>query len=102
MGKKNVLQNLTKNITNYILNLDTNKIYIKKIAKDLNTSIRRLYDVLNVFEGLNLIYKSTNYIIIKNEFYELYSEKNETYNIFKERELSPIPIQKLNLNIFNY
>lgn len=102
MGKKNILQNLTKNLVNYIINSNSSKLYIKKTARDLNTQIRRLYDVLNIFEGLGLIYKSTNYVFIQNEFYKLYSETYDFNNIKEKRNISPIPIQEFNLNIFNY
>lgn len=103
MGKKKILQNLTRNLVDYIFNMDTNRINIQKIKKDLNISIRRLYDVLNILEGLNFIYKTTNYIIIKNEFYKLYPEKIVILDTFKEeRNISPIPIKDFNLNIFNY
>jgi len=101
MGKKNILQKLTKTLVDYIFSVNSNKINIKKIKKDINTSPRRLYDVLNILEGLNFIYKTPNYIIIRNEFYNL-DKKATDFEFKEERSISPIPIQEFNLNIFNY
>ena len=70
--KRESLYFLTTKFIDYVYNhLNTLKINLKKIPKELNIKKRRLYDLTNVLEGIGYLKKySRNIMIITAKFYQ--------------------------------
>ena len=70
--KRESLYFLTTKFIDYVYNhLNTLKINLKKIPKELNIKKRRLYDLTNVLEGIEYLKKySRNIMIITAKFYQ--------------------------------